>query len=164
MRGMICMNIINELYQIVSDIRSGKIVEAYKVEELLNHYCENPIVEEEGFTTHPFTDPLSAETLNQSYHNEKGVDHPNYIAHQLKMIEGLLKDKDMLIESGAYKPEYFSQLEQIKERIEKEGFIKEDKLGNPVPADIETKIQETSQRYIASIGDNSKEDRLEESR
>lgn len=158
------MNIINELYQIVSDIRNGKIVETDKVEELLNHYCENPIVEEDGFTTHPFTDPLSAETLNQAYHHQKGVDHPNYIAHQKEIIEGLLNDRDMLIESGAYKPEYFTQLEQIKERIEKEGLIKEDKLGNPVPADIETKIQETSQKYIASIGDHAKEDKLEESR
>lgn len=164
MKGMICMNIINELYQIVSDIRSGKRVEVDKVDELLNHYCENTIVEKDGFTTHPFTDPLSAETLNQSYHNEKGVDHPNYIAYQLKIIDGLLKDKDMLIESGAYKTEYFTQLEQIKKRIEKEGLIKEDKLGNPVPVDIEAKIQETSQKYIASIGDHSKGDRLEESR
>ena len=101
-----------------------------------------------GYTTHQFTDPLSAETLNQEYHNMKGVDHPNYIAHQKKIIEGLLKEKDMLIKEGAYKPEFFAQLEQIKARIEREGLMKEDKLGNPIPVDIEERIQKTSENIL----------------
>ena len=154
------MNIINEMDLILDDLREGKKVEIEKVEELLNHYCENPIVEN-GYTTHPFTDPLSAEILNGAFNKEKGIDHPNYIRHQLGIIEGILKDKKILIESGAYEEEYFEKLEKIQERIEEKGLLKADKLGNPVPSDIGKQSQEVAQRYIATLGEQGNGDYIE---
>lgn len=154
-------NIINELYQIITTLREGKNVDFEKVDELLNHYCENPIVEADGFTTHPFTDPLCAETLNQEYHKKTGVDHTNYISHQLGIINGLLQDKEMLLQAKAYKPEYFEQLETIKSRIERDGLLKADKLGNPVPVNIQEETAKVAQRYVASLGNQAKDDRIE---
>lgn len=154
-------NIINELYQIITTLRQGKNVDFEKVDELLNHYCENPIIEADGFATHPFTDPLCAETLNQEYHKKTGVDHKNYISHQLGIINGLLQNKEMLLQAKAYKPEYFEQLEAIKLRIERDGLLKTDKLGNPVPVNIQKETAKIAQRYTASLGNQAKEDHIE---
>lgn len=154
------MNIINEMDVILENLKDGKKVEIEKIEELLNHYCENPIVED-GYTTHPFTDPLLAEILNEAFNKEKGIDHPNYIRHQLGIIEGILKDKEILIENGAYEEEYFKKLEKIKEKIDGKGLWKADKLGNPVPSDIGKKSQEAAQRYVATLGEQGNGDYIE---
>ena len=154
-------NIINELNIIVSSLREGKKVAFEKVENLLTHYCENPIVDKDGFTSHPFTEPLSAETLNQEYHKVTGVDHKNYIAHQLGIINGLLQDKEMLLQARAYTPEYFEQLEIIKSKIERNGLFKADKLGNPVPINIQETTAKIAQKYVASLGNQAKDDHVE---
>lgn len=154
-------NILNELSSIVSALRNGETVDIQKVDDLLHHYCEKPIEDPDGHVTHPFTHPLSAETLNQEYRKQTGVDHPNYISHQLDIINGLLNDKDMLLQAKAYKPEFFDKLEAIKSRIERCGLLQADKLGNPVPVNIQEKTAEVAQKYVAGLGDQAQNDCIE---
>ena len=156
------MNILNELNRIVNTIKSGKTAEITDKElnEILNHFCEGPIFERERGITHPYTEPLDAEVLNQEYRRRTGTDHKNYISHQLEVIDGLLEDKDILLKAKVYYTEdYFKELEKIKSRIEQEGLVKADKLGNPVPADIQKRTDIISHTFIAkkSRKDFSKE-------
>lgn len=90
-----------------------------EVNDQLNIYNGDPIPQPDGSMYHPFNDPLVAARLNARYRElNGGADHPNFVAQAPEIINGLLNDKEMLLEAGAYKPEYFEGLEVIKADLE----------------------------------------------
>ena len=104
------------LDEVLGDIPNSSLEE---VNDQLNIYNGDPIPQPDGSTYHPFNDPLVAARLNARYRElNGGADHPNFVAQAPEIINGLLNDKEMLLEAGAYKPEYFEGLELIKADLE----------------------------------------------
>ena len=103
------------LDEVLGDIPNSSLEE---VNDQLNIYNGDPIPQPDGSTYHPFNDPLVAARLNARYRELNGADHPNFVAQAPEIINGLLNDKEMLLEAGAYKPEYFEGLELIKADLE----------------------------------------------
>ena len=90
---------------------------AEEVAQQLNYY-NGPAVMINGIAHHPFNDPMTAARFNARYHELTGKDHPRFIEQVPKVIDELLANKESLIQSGAYRPEYFDYLEQIYKAIE----------------------------------------------
>ena len=106
-------NVLKILSQIIDDLQNQDLE---TVTEVLNHYCENPI-EEDGVTYHPYNDPKLAARINARYNELTGEDHPTFLEQSPKVIDGLMHDRDMLLQAGAYTEEYFEQLKQIKDNL-----------------------------------------------
>ena len=87
------------------------------ISSLLNYYNGQSVLID-GVAHHPFNDPISAAKLNARYKELTGQDHPVFIEQVPKVIDELMKDKDMLVNSGAYDTSYFDKLEQIKSGIQ----------------------------------------------
>lgn len=87
------------------------------ISSLLNYFNGKPVLID-GVAHHPFNDPMSASKLNARYHELTGKNHPVFIKQAPKVIDDLMKGKDMLIQAGAYGIDYFDKLEQIKQRIQ----------------------------------------------
>ena len=58
---------------------------------------------------------MSASKLNARYKELTGQNHPVFTEQAPKVIDDLMKDKDMLIQAGAYGTDYFYKIEQIKQ-------------------------------------------------
>lgn len=97
----------------------GKLDTASKeeVQAQLDLFNASP-VEIDGVTHHPYNDPVSAAKFNLRYFDLTGEYHPRFMEQAPIVIEGLMKDKDTLIQAGAYDQEYFDKLEKISSDIE----------------------------------------------
>ncbi len=84
------------------------------ISALLNYYNGKPVLID-GIIHHPFNDPISASKLNARYRELTGHNHPVFIEQVPKVIEDLLKDKDMLVQVGAHDMSYFEKLEKMKQ-------------------------------------------------
>ena len=69
---------------------------------------------------------MSAVKLNARYKELTGQDHPVFIEQVPKVIDRYLKDKDLLVNAGAYDTSYFDKLEQIKSGIQQISETKTD--------------------------------------
>ena len=87
------------------------------ISSLLNYYNGKPVLID-GVAYHPFNDPMSASKLNARYKELTGQNHPVFTEQAPKVIDDLMKDKDMLIKAGAYDLDYFGKLEQIKRELQ----------------------------------------------
>lgn len=85
------------------------------ISSLLNYYNGKSVLIN-GRVKHSFNDPISAEKLNTRYHELTGQNHPVYVEQVPKVIEGLMKDKNILVD--VYGLSYFSKLEQIMQDLE----------------------------------------------
>ena len=93
------------------------------VESVLDNYNKSPIVVN-GVAHHYTITPLQAASLNARYHELTGEDHPVFMEQAPKVIEGLMQDKDMLMQTGAYDSTYFDKLEQISEYVRQDTSTK----------------------------------------
>ena len=87
------------------------------ISSLLNYFNGEPVLID-GVAHHPFNDPISASKLNARYKELTGHNHPVFTEQAPKVIDDLLKDKDMLIQAGAYGVDHFQMLEQILKEIQ----------------------------------------------
>ena len=95
------------------------------ISSLLNYYNGQPVLID-GVVHHPFNDPMSAAELNARYKELTGQDHPVFTEQVPKVVDELMKDKDMLVNRGAYDTSYFDRLEQIKSGIQQTSETKTD--------------------------------------
>jgi len=109
--------VLKNFTQIIDDLQNQDLE---TVTELLNYYNGKPM-EIEGITHHPYNDPVTAARINERYKELTGKDHPNFLKEQGKVIDGLLEDKDMLLQADAYTPMYFDTLEQLKGNLTNDG-------------------------------------------
>ena len=104
-------------------IQNANTVSLRELSNLLEHYCENPIVED-GIKYEPFTEPLIAEKLNMKYFELTGKNHYMYAKHQLERVSDLIFHQEDLLKEGLYSPEYFNALNKINEKLLKSGKSK----------------------------------------
>ena len=90
-----------------------------QISQQLDSFNGKPIIIN-GITHVPFNEPIIAARLNARYHELTGHDHPTFIEQAPKVIDSLMKDKEMLLEAGAYSPSYFNILQQINDEINQE--------------------------------------------
>jgi len=109
-------HVLERMQNIMDDLSNANLND---VTELLNYYNGDAVIIN-GTSYHPFNDPSTAARLNARYHELTGQDHPRFVEQAPIVIDGLMKDKDMLLQAGAYTPMYFDRLEQIKGNITKE--------------------------------------------
>ena len=107
-------HVVTRTSEILNDIQSAELED---ISSLLSHYNGTPVLID-GVAHHPFNEPMSAAKLNARYRELTGQDHPTFIEQAPKVIDGLLEDKDMLIQAGAYNADYFNQLEHMKNSIQ----------------------------------------------
>ena len=86
------------------------------IKELLNYYNEPVLID--GVVHHGFNDPIAATKLNSKYRALTNQNHEAYISKVPMVIDGILKDKDFLIQHGVYSKAYFDTLEEIKNSIQ----------------------------------------------
>lgn len=101
------------------------------ISSLLNYYNGKPVLID-GVANPPFNDPMSAAKLNARYKELTGQNHPVFTEQVPKVINELMKDKDMLVQAGAYGTDYFDKLEQIKKGIQSTAEIKNDEESKKV--------------------------------
>lgn len=109
-------HILNKSSEILMNLQEASLED---VTLLLNYYNGKTVVID-GVTYHPFNDPISAYKLNARYHELTGKDHPNFVKQVPIVIDELIKDKDILLKSGVYQPEYFETLERIRKSFSTE--------------------------------------------
>lgn len=107
-------HVLNRYYDIYNNLQNASLED---ISELLNYYNGRPVLID-GISHHPFNDPISAAKLNARYYELTGKYHPVFIEQTPKVIEGLIKDKEMLIQAGVYDFSYYQMLEQIKQEIQ----------------------------------------------
>lgn len=107
-------HILNRTSEIILNPQEASLED---ISLLLNYYNGNPVLID-GVTHHLFNDPISAAKLNARYKELTGQNHPVFTEQVSKVIDGLMKDKDMLVSAGAYDSSYFDKLEQIKSEIQ----------------------------------------------
>ncbi len=95
------------------------------ISSLLNYYNGQPVLID-GVVHHPFNDPMLAAKLNARYKELTGQDHPVFMEQVPKVVDELMKDKDMLVNAGAYDTSYFDKLEQLKSEIQQTSETKTD--------------------------------------
>ncbi len=104
-------HILNRANEIILNPQEASLED---ISSLLNHFNGKPVLID-GVAHHPFNDPMSASKLNARYKELTGQNHPVFTEQAPKVIDDLMKDKDMLIQAGAYDTAYFDKLEQIKQ-------------------------------------------------
>ena len=109
-------HVLERMQNIMDNLSNANLTD---VTELLNYYNGDAVMIN-GTSYHPFNDPSTAVRLNARYHELTGQDHPRFVEQAPIVIDGLMKDKDMLLQAGTYTPMYFDKLEQIKGNITKE--------------------------------------------
>ena len=95
------------------------------ISSLLKYYNGQPVLID-GVVHYSFNDPMLAANLNARYKELTGQDHPVFIEQVPKVIDRYLKDKDLLVNAGAYDTSYFDKLEQIKSGIQQISETKTD--------------------------------------
>lgn len=113
-------HILNKTSEILLDLESAKLED---ISALLDYYNGKPVLID-GVVVHPFNDPLSAFKLNTRYKELTGHDHSVFVEQVPKVIDELMRDKKILIKSGAYPASYFDKLEEIKNGIQKSIEVK----------------------------------------
>ncbi len=108
-------HILNKLTDVMMNLDKASLED---ITALLNYYNAKPIIID-GVIHHPFNDPLTAAKLNNKYREFTGKDHEVFISETPIVIEGLLKEKDMLINTGVYSPSYFKILEELMNKFNK---------------------------------------------
>jgi len=106
-------NIFNRMNEIIMDPQDASLED---ISLVLDFYNSNAILSD-GIVYHPFNDPISAAKLNTIYHELTGQNHPVFIEQVPKVIDRLMKDKKMLIETGAYDNSFFDRLNQIMQTV-----------------------------------------------
>lgn len=104
-------HILNRTSEIILNPQEASLED---ISSLLNYFNGKPVLID-GVAHHPFNDPMSASKLNARYKELTGQNHPVFTEQAPKVIDDLMKDKDMLIQAGAYGTDYFDKLEQIKQ-------------------------------------------------
>ena len=104
-------HILNRTNEIILNPQKASLED---ISSLLNYFNGKPVLID-GVAHHPFNDPMSASKLNARYKELTGQNHPVFVEQAPKVIDDLMKDKDMLIQAGAYGTDYFDKLEQIKQ-------------------------------------------------
>jgi len=104
-------HILNRTNEIILNPQEASLED---ISSLLNYFNGKPVLID-GVAHHPFNDPMSASKLNARYKELTGQNHPVFTEQAPKVIDDLMKDKDMLIQAGAYGTDYFDKLEQIKQ-------------------------------------------------
>lgn len=107
-------HVLNRYYDIYNNLQNASLED---ISELLNYYNGRPVLID-GVSHHPFNDPISAAKLNARYYELTGKYHPVFIEQTPKVIEGLIKDKEKLIQAGVYDFSYYQMLEQIKQKFQ----------------------------------------------
>lgn len=107
-------HILNRANEIILNPQEASLED---ISSLLNHFNGKPVLID-GVAHHPFNDPMSASKLNARYKGLTGQNHPVFTEQAPKVIDDLMKDKDMLIQAGAYGTDYFDKLEQIKQETQ----------------------------------------------
>lgn len=107
-------HILNRANEIILNPQEASLED---ISSLLNHFNGKPVLID-GVAHHPFNDPMSASKLNARYKELTGQNHPVFTEQAPKVIDDLMKDKDMLIQAGAYGTDYFDKLEQIKQETQ----------------------------------------------
>lgn len=107
-------HILNRANEIILSPQEASLED---ISSLLNHFNGKPVLID-GVAHHPFNDPMSASKLNARYKELTGQNHPVFTEQAPKVIDDLMKDKDMLIQAGAYGTDYFDKLEQIKQETQ----------------------------------------------
>lgn len=107
-------HILNRANEIILNPQEASLED---ISSLLNHFNGKPVLID-GVAHHPFNDPMSASELNARYKELTGQNHPVFTEQAPKVIDDLMKDKDMLIQAGAYGTDYFDKLEQIKQETQ----------------------------------------------
>lgn len=104
-------HILNRTNEIILNPQEASLED---ISSLLNYFNGKPVLID-GVAHHPFNDPMSASKLNARYKELTGQNHPVFTEQAPKVIDDLMKDRDMLIQAGAYGTDYFDKLEQIKQ-------------------------------------------------
>ena len=104
-------HILNRTNEIILNPQEASLED---ISSLLNYFNGNSVLID-GVVHHQFNDPMSASKLNARYKELTGQNHPVFTEQAPKVIDDLMKDKDMLIQAGAYGTDYFDKLEQIKQ-------------------------------------------------
>lgn len=107
-------HILNRANEIILNPQEASLED---ISSLLNHFNGKPVLID-GVAHHPFNDPMSASKLNARYKELTGQNHPVFTEQAPKVIDDLMKDKDMLIQAGTYGTDYFDKLEQIKQETQ----------------------------------------------
>ena len=107
-------HILNRANEIILNPQEASLED---ISSLLNHFNGKPVLID-GVAHHPFNDPMSASKLNARYKELTGQNHPVFTEQAPKVIDDLMKDKDMLIQAGAYGTDYFDKLKQIKQETQ----------------------------------------------
>lgn len=107
-------HILNRANEIILNPQEASLED---ISSLLNHFNGKPVLID-GVAHHPFNDPMSASKLNARYKELTGQNHPVFTEQAPKVIDDSMKDKDMLIQAGAYGTDYFDKLEQIKQETQ----------------------------------------------
>ena len=104
-------HILNRTNEIILNPQEASLED---ISSLLNYFNGKPVLID-GVAHHPFNDQMSASKLNDRYKELTGQNHPVFAEQAPKVINDLMKAKDMLIQAGAYGTDYFDKLEQIKQ-------------------------------------------------
>ncbi len=121
-------HILNRANEIILNPQEASLED---ISSLLNHFNGKPVLID-GVSHHPFNDPMSASKLNARYKELTGQNHPVFTEQAPKVIDDLMKDKDMLIQAGAYGTDYFDKLEQIKQETQQTIEIQNNKESKKV--------------------------------
>lgn len=84
------------------------------IKDILDHYDQDSVLID-GMQYYFRPNALQGASLNARYKELTGQNHPVFTEQAPKVIDDLMKDKDMLIQAGAYGTDYFDKLEQIKQ-------------------------------------------------
>ena len=87
------------------------------IKDILDHYDQDSVLID-GKLYHFRPNALQGASLNARYKELTGHNHPVFTEQAPKVIDDLLKDKDMLIQAGAYGVDHFQMLEQILKEIQ----------------------------------------------
>lgn len=121
-------HILNRANEIILNLQEASLED---ISSLLNHFNGKPVLID-GVSHHPFNDPMAASKLNARYKELTGQNHPVFTEQAPKVIDDLMKDKDMLIQAGAYGTDYFDKLEQIKQETQQTMEIQNNKESKKV--------------------------------
>lgn len=107
-------HVLKRFHIILAGIDSASLED---VTALLNYFAGNPVLID-GLAHYPFNDPVTGDKINTRYVELTGKNHPVFAARAPQIIAGLQKDKNTLLQSKAYGPEYFSKLDEIMSRLD----------------------------------------------
>ncbi len=108
------------LYRINAIMQHLEMASLEDIASLLNYFDGSSVLID-GVAYHAFNEPVMAAKLNARYKDLTGFDHPMFVYKAPIVIDRLMKDKERLLEAGAYDFSYFDKLEQIRNEIGQNG-------------------------------------------